>query len=208
MSVTLIRHRDYSVSPWRNGGGVTREVGRWPAAEESDVFRWRISMATVAEDGPFSAFPGVDRVLGIVAGDGVVLTVDGDRTEVVSTGDPVEFDGAATTSSQLIGGEVTDLNVMVQHGVFGATMRRVTVRPARTVVLPAVAGRTIFVVPAGSGLDVAAGTAVAAPDALDTVRVDVPDRAEERICLTSTSPQEVSAMVVTLIPLRGAGDLT
>ena len=54
--------------PWKNGGGVTREVAAFPDGAGFDDFLWRISMAEVRADGPFSVFPGVDRVLAVLEG--------------------------------------------------------------------------------------------------------------------------------------------
>ena len=47
--------------PWKNGGGSTRELACWPPGAGMDSFAWRVSVATIARPGPFSAFPGVDR---------------------------------------------------------------------------------------------------------------------------------------------------
>jgi environmental stress-induced protein Ves len=45
---------------WKNGGGTTREVVTQPPGAAFDEFNWRVSIATIASDGPFSTFPGVD----------------------------------------------------------------------------------------------------------------------------------------------------
>ncbi|MGR7000643.1 HutD/Ves family protein [Yinghuangia aomiensis] len=63
------------VTPWRNGGGETREVAAEPSADGG--FAWRVSIATIAQDGPFSAFPGVDRTITLLEGAGVHLVGDG-----------------------------------------------------------------------------------------------------------------------------------
>ena len=63
--------------PWKNGGGVTTEIAVFPEAAGLDDFEWRLSMATVATDGPFSLFAGVDRTLAVLDGEGIVLSVDG-----------------------------------------------------------------------------------------------------------------------------------
>jgi len=47
------------VSPWRNGGGETREILSWPPGKTD--FDSRASIATIPQDGPFSSFPGNDR---------------------------------------------------------------------------------------------------------------------------------------------------
>ena len=49
---------DVKASPWKNGGGVTREIAKGAAAGPDDDWGWRISIAEVERDGPFSTFPG------------------------------------------------------------------------------------------------------------------------------------------------------
>ncbi len=58
----VIRSTDYRRMPWKNGSGETAEIAIWPDGVALDAFDWRISMARVAADGPFSAFAGVDRL--------------------------------------------------------------------------------------------------------------------------------------------------
>src|SRR5580693_9452195 len=78
MSVRLLRASDRVATPWRNGGGITREIAAWPPGATLTDFDWRVSMAAVREAGPFSHFPGIDRVLTIVEGT-LVLTIEGCR---------------------------------------------------------------------------------------------------------------------------------
>ena len=54
--------------PWKNGGGTTAEIAAFPDGAGFNAFDWRISLAEVASDGPFSAFPGIDRTLMLVEG--------------------------------------------------------------------------------------------------------------------------------------------
>ncbi|WP_290687994.1 MULTISPECIES: HutD family protein [unclassified Haematobacter] len=103
---------DYVTQPWKNGGGLTREIARAP---ETGEFDWRLSMATVAEDGAFSTFPGVDRTLTVLTGAGIVLTVAG-REARLTPGVPFAFPGDVPAASRLLAGEVTDLNVMTRRG--------------------------------------------------------------------------------------------
>ena len=71
MTWQLIRLSDAVASPWRNGGGVTRELAAWPAG--SADWTWRISVAEVATSGPFSRFDGVQRWFAVLGGNGVSL---------------------------------------------------------------------------------------------------------------------------------------
>jgi environmental stress-induced protein Ves len=119
--VRVLRAADRVATPWKNGGGVTREVAAWPPSAGLDAFDWRVSLADVATDGPFSAFPGVDRVLTVVAGDGLVLEIDG-RTTHLEPGAPFAFPGEAAVTARLTAGPIRDLNVMVRRDAWTATV--------------------------------------------------------------------------------------
>jgi hypothetical protein len=100
--------------PWKNGGGVTRELLRLPA-DGGDDWTLRISVADISADGPFSPFPGVTRWFAVLEGDGVRLSFP-ERTLDVRHGDsPLRFDGADAPGCALLGGPTRDLNVMVRH---------------------------------------------------------------------------------------------
>ncbi|PVE06870.1 HutD family protein [Streptomyces scopuliridis] len=98
--------------PWKNGGGVTREIASWPEGAGTADFDWRISLADVAADGPFSTFPGVDRTLTMVEGAGMDLTVGGRRRLVDERCVPADFPGDLPTHCQLLAGPVVNFNVM------------------------------------------------------------------------------------------------
>ena len=112
--------------PWRNGGGVTRELWAWPSAKE---WQLRISVADIAQDGPFSAFPGVDRWFTVLQGEGVVLEFAhgfAHDTQVLGPGDaPLRFDGAAAPGCRLRAGATRDLNLMVVRSAGQGHMARV-----------------------------------------------------------------------------------
>ena len=74
----IIRAEEHRVVPWKNGGGITREVLVEPDPADPAQFLWRISIATVAAPGPFSLFPGVDRSIAVLEGAGLRLDVDGE----------------------------------------------------------------------------------------------------------------------------------
>jgi environmental stress-induced protein Ves len=124
--VRIIRASDCLTTPWKNGGGSTTEIAASPAGGTLETFDWRISMARVASDGPFSDFPGIDRTLAVIDGSGMVLTI-GDRPPLtLSRGaEPVSFPGDTPTSARLTAGEITDLNVMTRRGRFVHRVERV-----------------------------------------------------------------------------------
>ncbi len=100
---------DRPATPWRNGGGLTREVAAAAAGG------WRVSLAEIASDGPFSAFPGLDRILTVVAGTALELTVGEEPPVRLPALRPYAFPGAAATAGRLPAGPVTALNVMTRQ---------------------------------------------------------------------------------------------
>jgi environmental stress-induced protein Ves len=111
----IVRVDAASVAPqaWRNGGGQTRELLAWPAGSD---WRLRISRADIASDGPFSAFPGIERWFAVLQGAGVILTF-ADAVHQLQAGDaPLRFDGAAAPGCRLLDGATQDLNLMLRHG--------------------------------------------------------------------------------------------
>jgi environmental stress-induced protein Ves len=126
--IQVLRAADRVASPWKNGGGVTREVASSPSAAPGFDFDWRVSLADVASGGPFSSFPGIDRIITVVQGEGMTLTVDGLETVVSDRFVPFHFSGDATTDCRLLGGALVDFNVMTRRGAVVADVTIVTAR--------------------------------------------------------------------------------
>ena len=122
--ITCLPARDRVAVPWKNGGGVTREVCVSPAGAGMAAFDWRISMAEVTQAGPFSSFDTIDRHLTVLGGR-LELAFD-DRTAVLGSGDSLAFAGEATCHGTPLDGPVTDLNVMTRRGRVTASVRRVS----------------------------------------------------------------------------------
>ncbi|WP_316525264.1 HutD/Ves family protein [Kitasatospora brasiliensis] len=118
----VLRASGRPATAWLNGGGVTREVAGFPAGAGLDAFDWRVSLADVAAAGPFSPFPGIDRVITLVEGPGMALTVDGTEHLVDTPLRPFAFSGDATTDCRLSAGPVVDFNVMTRRGRVEATV--------------------------------------------------------------------------------------
>jgi environmental stress-induced protein Ves len=115
----IIRADDIAATPWKNGGGLARDLLFWPDAEH---WRVRISLADITRDGPFSPYPGVERWFAVVEGDGVELQFAA-HAHVQRLGDaPLRFDGADAPGCRLLSGSTRDLNLMLQ-GVRGTLHR-------------------------------------------------------------------------------------
>jgi len=112
----LIQYASLRPAPWKNGGGSTTEIAVSPSGSGFDEFDWRVSLATISQSGPFSSFPGIDRSLALVAGDGVLLDF-GEERFVLSPSEPlIEFDGEAAVHATVTGTLTTDFNVMTRRG--------------------------------------------------------------------------------------------
>lgn len=114
MTILKLGPDDYRTMPWKNGAGSTTElVIEPPGATLAGGFHWRVSMATVAESGPFSSFPGYDRTLLLLEGQGLELE-HGPHGRALLPGPlvPVRFQGEWATTGRLLGGPCLDFNVM------------------------------------------------------------------------------------------------
>ncbi len=134
----ILRSADYRRMPWKNGGGETREIAVWPIGAALDALEWRISLATVATDGPFSSFPDVTRTLCVIHGAGIQMKVglEPSRALYVSS-EPCTFDGEVATSASLIDGPIVDLNVMSRRGRYGHRVSRHLISGSREVLTTA-----------------------------------------------------------------------
>lgn len=168
---------------------MTREVAsgavqKPPAsAKPANGFDWRVSIADVDADGAFSVFPGVDRVITLVEGAGMVLTVDG-ASHPVGPLSPFPFRGDAATDCRLEAGAVRNMNVMTDRSRATAEVRIVTVTAEQSTDTACVAGETLLV------MAVTEGIVVDGPDGRETTlsRLD---------CVAHEGPAALT--------LRGAG---
>lgn len=124
MRVTIRKAADHRRMRWKNGMGETVEIAIHPDGADTDNFIWRVSTATVSEDGPFSVFPEIDRNLSILTGAGLTLDLAGHRTRLDVTSAAFEFPGDRPTMAMLIDGPITDLNVMTRRGMARSWVHR------------------------------------------------------------------------------------
>jgi uncharacterized protein len=110
----VLLESDYISLPWKNGGGITREILKSPP--QGATFDWRLSLAAIDQSGPFSAFDGYNRVLVLVRGPGVELSFGPNgQTTLRAPGQLAEFDGGWPTQCTLLDGSSVDLNLMVSQ---------------------------------------------------------------------------------------------
>ena len=113
----IIRYAELKAHPWRNGGGVTRELARHPLTSQDNAWDWRVSIAEVSKAGPFSVFAGMDRVLTVIDGELLLLSVDG-AEHPLEKYRPFRFSGDADSAGALPTGDIRDLNVITRNGAF------------------------------------------------------------------------------------------
>ena len=116
MSATRFALADIAPTPWKNGGGATREIACWPAGTGLDSFDWRFSVATIAADGAFSVFAGIDRSITLLSGDGVLLHGEHGTHRLDQPLVPFAFAGETPIRATLLGGASEDFNVMTRRG--------------------------------------------------------------------------------------------
>ena len=120
----IIRFAELKAEPWRNGGGVTRQLASRPSAAggedgQDGRWDWRVSIADVTRAGDFSPFPGMERLLTVIEGDLLLLTIGG-AEHPVEKYRPFRFDGGAATAGALPTGDIRNLNVITRAGAYKA----------------------------------------------------------------------------------------
>lgn len=154
-AVRVLPANGYRRVRWRNGLGWTREIVRWPDREDWD---WRLSIAEIEQDADFSAFPGIDRELVLLHGQGLRLRYDDGRVdELLPPHGSARFPGERGVRGELVDGRTTDFNLMWRRGRIDAELWRrplvgtmvVFAAPGETWALHLLAGQARFV----DGLD-------------------------------------------------------
>ena len=124
LAIRVIDASHHRVMPWKNGFGTTTEIAIDPPG--SDVggrFRWRLSIAAVERSGPFSAFPGYERTIMVIAGHGMDLAVgDQPARRLDRLFEPFVFSGDRPAECRLLNGPIRDFNLMVERSSLRSRM--------------------------------------------------------------------------------------
>jgi uncharacterized protein len=105
---SVITADQFTTSAWKNGGGVTHEIAR---KERDGKWLWRLSIAEVAADGPFSTFENLSRILTVIEGNGIDLHAP-DAILKATLLKPTHFSGELPIEGKLIDGPIRDLNII------------------------------------------------------------------------------------------------
>ena len=119
----VIPANEYRRERWRNGLGWTREIHAHAAAGSPDDWEWRLSIAEIEQDAPFSAFPGIDRELVLLSGNGLRLRFDdGEVRELHPPHDRLRFAGERAVTGELLDGPTQDFNLMWRRDLVEAQL--------------------------------------------------------------------------------------
>lgn len=125
------RAAEHRVVPWANGLGVTADVFLSPT--DAGEWAWRLSIADVSDDLPFSTMPGIDRHIVVASGAGMSLTIDGaPEYRMDRRTPPLPFDGESVTTCRLLDGPIADLNLMVRRAAGAGSLRTVRLAMGQT----------------------------------------------------------------------------
>ena len=115
---TVIPANEYRRERWRNGLGWTREIHA-----AGDPWQWRLSIAEIDQDAPFSSFPGVDRELVLLSGNGLRLCFDdGESTLLEPPHGRLRFAGERAVTGELVDGPTQDFNLMWRRDAIDAQL--------------------------------------------------------------------------------------
>ena len=124
-SSCVLRASGYARMRWKNGAGWTSEILKIHDSEERDTndWAWRLSIAEIETDAPFSAFPGVERELVLLSGNGLRLRFDdGETRELLPPHDKLRFAGERPAFGELIDGPTRDFNLMWKRDTVDAQL--------------------------------------------------------------------------------------
>ena len=119
----LIAYRDLVPSRWKNGLGVTREIGLASSDTRDAGFRFRVSRALIDAQAPFSTFPGVRRWLVLARGGALELRFNGEPTrQLERIGDHCAFHGEDVVEGVPLDGPSEDFNLMLADPMLDAEL--------------------------------------------------------------------------------------
>jgi len=198
--LTLLHAHDYQRVRWKNDGGWTTEIAREPRHAVSD-FAWRISIADIESDGPFSTFPGVVRDLLLLSGNGIELDIDdASPLRLTERFQRVRFGGDARVECRLVAGPTRDFNVMARQDAVRAD---VMARPLVGSMVLFAQANVVWLAHVFSGhAEARAGDARTSFETGDTLRIDFASHDAGRVVIEGAG----EVVLVKLVPAIDDGD--
>lgn len=114
MTIRHLPASGYDARPWKNGTGTTDEICLLPEGANREDFSLRVSRATIADPGAFSSFPGMDRVITVIEGNGLTLDF-GAQVANLAPEEPFRFDSGLTPVGAPTEGPLRVVNVMASR---------------------------------------------------------------------------------------------
>ena len=182
MALRVLHPREYRRTRWKNDGGWTTEIASEPMPDPAQGFRWRVSIADIESDGPFSAFPGIERDLLLLAGEGIELDInDAAPLRLDQRFQRVHFAGEDAVRCRLLAGPTRDFNVMARRGVVSA---EVHARPLNGTMLVFVEPGDAWLIHVFAGqAGIRSGVETVAAETSETLLVDSGMQGRERVVI-------------------------
>lgn len=132
--MAIVPESAWRVQPWKNGGGVTREILRWPDTDDYDL---RVSLADVTRSGPFSTFPGYSRFVVWIGPNPIELMVGRQQLTFATERAASHLLGNPAISATLPAGPTRLLNLIIKDGASYEWGYSVPTTPVRFAFVPA-----------------------------------------------------------------------
>jgi hypothetical protein len=176
----MIEHlklQHYQNMPWKNGLGLTFEIARGPH-HDTDDFDWRISMAEVEQDSEFSLFQGKQRIISVLSGAGMNLSLASTATDQGQTVQVLPrtlfaFDGELRVCCGLPDGPIRDLNLIYRKARVHPRMQWILASSPQTVLSSA---REIFIFNMAPGATIEIAKHSYDLDTLDCLKILNPEQ--------------------------------
>lgn len=192
MRIEVITPAQWQTQRWQNGGGITHQLCR---QEDKHGMLWRLSIAEVASNGPFSRFDNIDRIILLLKGEGFSLHGVGDKPQVLNTPlTPFAFAGETAIHCMLLHGAVRDFNLMTRRGAVQAELQVLTIGsavqalPLSTQTLIYVASGSVNAVLAARHITLQAQHTLSLNNKTDTLQLSSIDSAEVIYISLSATP--------------------
>ncbi|MEE9335426.1 MAG: HutD family protein [Granulosicoccaceae bacterium] len=114
MTLQHIPFEQFEAKPWKNGLGTTYDIALLPNGADHTSFDLRFALSPIVEDNVFSAFPGIERVITPVEGEGLGLEFDDAKTQL-SLYQSFRFDSALTPMGKPVSGPIKVINAMARR---------------------------------------------------------------------------------------------
>ena len=130
MSSRVIRPQDWQRQIWKNGQGTTNQL---LIEEDAQGIIWRVSIAEVKQDGPFSIFAGFERVIALLDGDGFTMNFDGGASHTLERRfQDFTFAGDSQIHCKLLGNSSRDFNLMTRRDKVNAQFKTIQLAAGET----------------------------------------------------------------------------